>query len=781
MSFDSPVLSWARGDVRARWFALVVLGLLLGVTAGLAVATFDGSRRTGSALHRLEDRVNAPDAIAFPSQTGVTDPDWAGLAARPEVERIARWTLAFGIVDGEDSLVFASTDGVFLGEVDAPIVVRGRMFDPTAPNEVVVTEDGVALGYDLGRHISFEPHTSFEPGAPLGPKVDLEVVGVVRTSLMYLFTGGAFATPAFLETYGEGTLTAENATVSLRDGGDMDALRRDVNTIIGDGVPVLDLESAQRRVTASTDVERAILLVLSVVVVLVGIALVGQAMVRSAAGIGSDAEVLRALGMTRGELVRAALLPHLLVAVLAAAGTVVTAVVASRWFPVGLAAQVDPDRGVQVDGALIVLACALVTAFTVALAVLAAWRAASDRDRAPRRRPSWSSKLGVARPVPWGLGLRMAFDDGREGARSTSRSAFVGAIAAVVGVVALLALEHGLDHALDDPTVAGAAWDVSVIAAGEDLTADGVSPDLLATVAAQPGVAGTVTMGRTVAPVGDIGVPFFARLDPGSGSPIRFTLLRGREPRADDEVVLGPATADDLGAHVGDRVVVGDRESLVVGTALFPPDVHSQFDEGAWVTRDRWFAVQRALHGDELGDSVGIAVRFDRTAPVAEHVEHLVEALDGRPVQVAPVELPLEFLNLGNIRRLPNLLAVFLTLLGMAAVGHALFSSVRHRRHDLAVLRALGLTRWGARATLAAHGTVLALVGLVVGVPAGVLVGRAAWRAITDRVPLSFEAPTALAATVLVVPVVVLVANALAVWPGRRAARVDPAVVLRTE
>ena len=544
---------------------------------------------------------------------------------------------------------------------------------------------------------------------------------------------------------------------------------------------MLDLESAQRRVTASTDVERTILLVLSVVVVLVGVALVGQAMVRSAAGIGGDVEVLRALGMTRGELVRAALLPHLLVAALALAGTVVTAVVASRWFPVGLAAQVDPDRGVRFDEVMVVLACVIVLAFTVVVVGISAWLAASGRDRSGRRRPSWVSRFGIARPVPWGLGLRMAFDDGRGGTRSTSRSAFVGAIAAVVGIVALVALEHGLDHALDDPAVAGAAWDVSVIPMGDDVTPDGVSPELLDTLAAQPGVAGIVTVGRTLAPVGDIGVPFFARLDSGVGEAIRFTLLRGREPLADDEVVLGPATADDLGARIGDRVVVGDRESLVVGTALFPPDVHSQFDEGAWVTRDRWFAVQRALHGDELGESVGVAMRFDDSAPAPERIGGLMEALDGRPAQVSPVELPLEFTNLDNVRRLPNLLAVFLTLLGTAAVGHALFSSVRHRRHDLAVLRALGLTRWGARAALAAHGTALALVGLVVGVPVGMVVGRAGWRAITDRVPLSFESPVALVATVLVVPAVIVVANALAVLPGRTAAAADPAVVLRTE
>ena len=52
---------------------------------------------------------------------------------------------------------------------------------------------------------------------------------------------------------------------------------------------------------------------------------------------------------------------------------------------------------------------------------------------------------------------------------------------------------------------------------------------------------------------------------------------------------------------------------------------------------------------------------------------------------------PQDVLNLRNVRPLPRALAAFLVLLGVAALGHALVTSVRRRRHELAVLRADGL------------------------------------------------------------------------------------------
>jgi ABC-type antimicrobial peptide transport system permease subunit len=150
-------------------------------------------------------------------------------------------------------------------------------------------------------------------------------------------------------------------------------------------------------------------------------------------------------------------------------------------------------------------------------------------------------------------------------------------------------------------------------------------------------------------------------------------------------------------------------------------------------------------------------------------------------MQVAPVDQPVELSNLHNVRTLPTVLATFLAVLGAIAVGHALFSSVFRRRRDFAVLQSLGITRRGVRVMIAAQATVVGVAGLVLGVPIGLIAGRSGWQSITDRVPLTFRSPLTVIAVVVIVPAALVAANVLAVIPGRRAAKAQPALVLRSE
>ena len=113
---------------------------------------------------------------------------------------------------------------------------------------------------------------------------------------------------------------------------------------------------------------------------------------------------------------------------------------------------------------------------------------------------------------------------------------------------------------------------------------------------------------------------------------------------------------------------------------------------------------------------------------------------------------PGQVLALKDVAVLPLALAAFLTLLAIGAVGHALSSAVRHRRHELAILRALGLTRWQSRLVLATQATLLAVIGLAFGIPLGLILGRALWRAAADLAPLAYQPPVAVWALALVAP-----------------------------
>lgn len=137
----------------------------------------------------------------------------------------------------------------------------------------------------------------------------------------------------------------------------------------------------------------------------------------------------------------------------------------------------------------------------------------------------------------------------------------------------------------------------------------------------------------------------------------------------------------------------------------------------------------------------------------------MVTARQGVDPAAEPVTVPQDVLALRNVRTLPQALAAFLVALALAALGHALVTAVRRRRHDLAVLRALGFPPRQNAACIAWQATTVAVVGLVLGLPLGVVVGRLSWRWVADSTPLLYVPPVA----------------------ARRAARLRPAEVLRSE
>ena len=245
-------------------------------------------------------------------------------------------------------------------------------------------------------------------------------------------------------------------------------------------------------------------------------------------------------------------------------------------------------------------------------------------------------------------------------------------------------------------------------------------------------------------------------------------------------MAVGPDTLHTLGLSIGDAIDVGDpvRHMEVVGVALFPTEVHAGFDQGVWLWPDDYDAVAGAAGEEDIERWVG--VRF-ADGSVAAGLQGLQETAQRYQASAGPADLPPELLNLQDVRPLPRLLAAFLALLALAALLHVLVTTTRVRAHEFAVLRALGITRWGTRVVINVQGSALFLVGLVVGGPVGVAAGRVGWRLIAERVPLDDAAPMAAVALAVLLPAVLLVAQLVAYGPGRIVGRLRTAEVLRTE
>ena len=154
---------------------------------------------------------------------------------------------------------------------------------------------------------------------------------------------------------------------------------------------------------------------------------------------------------------------------------------------------------------------------------------------------------------------------------------------------------------------------------------------------------------------------------------------------------------------------------------------------------------------------------------------------DGNTVTVLGVQRPAQIVNYRSVGSTPVILAVGLAAGAIAALGLTLAASVRQRRRDLAVMKALGFVQRQLSAAVVWQAIVAAAVGVVVGIPLGIVVGRQLWILFARNID-AVPDPTIPALSVLAVGVGALAFAYLAsVLPGRRAARVPTALALRAE
>jgi hypothetical protein len=353
------------------------------------------------------------------------------------------------------------------------------------------------------------------------------------------------------------------------------------------------------------------------------------------------------------------------------------------------------------------------------------------------------------------------------------RSALVGAIAGVLGVVGCMTFRAGIQDAITQPRRSGVVWNFGLGAGGGSIPGA-----TLRAVARDGHVADALhaTWHRAV-PVDGRPVPMFAtRAVTGD---IAFVMLHGHRPRRADELALAPTTMRELHVAVGDRVRVGTGQGTgarVVGEALLPATSHTDYDQSGWMTAA---GLSRAVHGDDAAEDY-LLVRW-RAGTDAAAAARAITRIGGQDLFPIPATLPVVVADLSRIEDLPLALAGFFALLACATVAHALVTTVRRRRRDLAVLRSIGFTRRQTRGAIAWQATLLAIAGVVVGVPLGIAAGRLAWRWLADDFPIAYVPPLAALAVVLVASVAILVANALAAGPAHVASRIRPAEALRVE
>jgi hypothetical protein len=259
-------------------------------------------------------------------------------------------------------------------------------------------------------------------------------------------------------------------------------------------------------------------------------------------------------------------------------------------------------------------------------------------------------------------------------------------------------------------------------------------------------------------------------------------------PATPNEMALAPVTARELHAVTGSTVrltggATTPRAVKVTGIAFVPAGPHNGYADGAWFTPAGYDRIFAGAHYAFKFHVAAVALRPGADVQaVARRLNAAAAAIQGGRAFTFthPPALP-DVQVIKDLELLPLALGAFLALLALGAVGHALSIAVHRRRHELAVLRALGMTRVQTRMAVATQASVLAVIGLAFGVPLGVALGRVIWRVVTGFTPLAYHPPLAVLALLLIGPIALLAANTLAAWPQHRAARLRAAQVLRTE
>lgn len=799
------IWSWLRIDLRRRWRSLLVLALLIAVSAGTVLTAFAGARRGDSAVERLSVRTLPATADVQVFQPGF---DWAAVRRLPQVEAMHVYTPMnfdlLGISPAGVPVPRLPADVEATRSIDRPVVLAGRPADQSRVDEAVVTPAfvesyGKGVGDTVEARLLTEeqqarPTTMIVP-EPAGPRVTIRIVGVVRSPWYRddeSTDGKLIPTVAILEKYRRNLFNEQyswfDARVRLRGGeAALPAFSAELARATGrNDISIRSLADERRRLQRTASFEAAWLFAFGVVAFAAAVVLVGQSLSRLATANVADLQVLRALGMSRRAAVLTAVAGPLVAALAGTAGGIAAAAVASYRFPIGSAGDLEPDPGLHVDALVLGPAALVVPLLVVAGAAATAWLALRAAALPPtdRRSVIAAAASRADLPVPVVIGSRFALESGRGTSALPARPALIGAVAGVLGVVAAFTFAAGASEAGENPRRFGQTWQLESWLGwqGQNL----FSPGILATAARDRDVAGTndIRIGAASAK----GVNFLLYADrPVGGEPVSLVLAEGRTAGKASEVVLGPRTAEALDVGVGDTVQVrgnrGEAAFTVSGLGFVPagsrctdcPD-HAT---GGWVT-DPGFDGLFTTFAFRIG-----AVTVRPGADVTEVAARLTQTAAATPgserAQFGPPYAPIGAAEIRRVRPLPIALGAFLVVLAVGAVGHALATAVRRRRHDVAVLRALGMTRRQSRAVVVTQASVLALTGLVFGVPLGLAAGRTAWRVVADYTPLEYAPPAAFWALLLVIPGTLVVANLLAAWPGHQAARLRIGHVLRTE
>jgi hypothetical protein len=773
----NAVLYRLRSVVRARWAGTLTLTIVVALVCGVVIAFAAGAQRTVTAPQRYTNSVGG-DFDGVVTQDGGA-PRTTEVASLPGAESVEAYTFVFGGITRADAadnaleaLVFAGTKGALGAHL-----VAGRLPDPKRNNEFVATRTfvegtGIALG-DAFKLVTFTQEQGdsgrFGVDDPAGPSLPVTLVGLIDgPSTLEDQTPAAMFSPVLLDTPGIG-VSQTGVFVNFRKGVDLEEFRSELDTLPNGATLSLAYQPL-----ISSPLRRAVntqgrgLWLLAVVAGIAAVAVLGQVITRQTRLAAAERVPLSALGFTDRQLLAESTCRAAVPIVLGSLIGAIFAVALSGRFPTGFIRALEPTPGILVLWPVLLASTGLLIAallvWTVASLTMSRWTA-----RVVRPSPTIDAFATRVSSPTAAVGMRFAFMR-TPGERGSTRASLIGVLLTVGGLVGAITFGVSLDRLVTEPFRYGVNYDANFGNNGGDQLPDGFADRL----DADPNVTSLTLLALGQARVGGITVPLLGvESVRGNGAP---SVLSGRLPTGDDEIAFGRVSGSDVGAHVGGDVTMsgptGSQTFRVVGLVVVPGlGANEGVGEGAVVTLGGLSRV------DEDVAVSSAAVHFrSRSMAFNDYGAEFGLASDSNPDFT-----PAAIANVARVRTIPFALAGVLGALVVLTVAHVMFTSTRARRRDLAILRSLGADRGWITRAVHWQATAFTVVPVAIGVPLGFIIGRIIFAAFANSMGAINDASLPVAIVAAVVLGVLVLANAVASIPARRARHMRPAVILQTD
>ncbi len=828
-----------RATFGKRWPGYLALILIIGAIGGVAMASAAGARRTQSAFPVYLKSTNPSNVQAFTEFDPITN---VGYSARVDraISRIRYVKRSVDVIGFDGTLQVLGTHGKIRSQTipgeappsvegslngeyltqDRVTLVKGRLANPDRENEFVMSAGAAAEeGLRLGSKLPVAFFTTAQVNSPKFagyPKdrpnllIDLKLVGIVQADFQVVqdddaLLGDQFAVLSPALTRRLAPCCAYYSYVGLQLQNDarhesyvIAAVKKvtpNLGPAGGSQTDAPEVARVERAIRPQDIAFGAFGLIAGLAVLLIGSQIIARLTRRNE----NDGAILRALGAGPSVITADGLIG---IGGSVVAGSVLAVAVAvglSPLAPFGAVRSVYPDPGVAFDWTILGPGFALLVVTLSATAVLTAHRLTPHREFARRAESKHDSSISPAvatagLPPAAAIGIRSAVHSGYGRDASPVRSVMLGAVLATVVLVAAVTFGASLNSLVSRPALYGWNWNyvlLSGFSGAEDLpaaeTAELLNHD--AEVAHWTGVYFEHVM------LDGQGSPALAM---SPNAPVTPPLLSGHGLQSSQQVVLGTATLASLHKHIGETVTAytGGKSPIrlrIVGTTTLPTiggsgNPELQMGTGAVISTALY--PRNALNEQEspipgpMAELITMRPGVSRSTALHSLnriVQSLNQSSDGPVSGVVSVLRPAEIAYNRSVGSTPFILAGILAAGAMGALGLTLVASVRRRRREFALLKALGFTQRQLAVTVAWQASMSAMVGIIFGLPLGIALGRWLWILFARGISVVPDAVVPVWSVALIAVGALIFANLVAAVPGRVAARTPTAMLLRSE